>query len=149
MSHSLNWVRVFIFCCLVFLVVWAFRVLFILLFGWGRVFFAVWAGARAPSKQPKKKHASAQTGKCAPSERVFLLLFGRVGRVVFAVWAGGVGEGVLFFGCLGGVRVVFFAVWAGGGGGGLFFSCLGGVRVDLFAVGAGCVLICLLFGRGT
>ena len=38
-------VRMFIFCCLVFLVVWAFRVFFFCCLGGGRVlFFAVWAG---------------------------------------------------------------------------------------------------------
>ena len=39
MNEQFDRVRVFIFCCLVFFVVWAFRVLFFLLFGRGRVFF--------------------------------------------------------------------------------------------------------------
>ena len=46
------------FFCLIFVVVCAFRVLLFLLFGRRRVLsFAAWAGARAPPKEQKKKHA--------------------------------------------------------------------------------------------
>ena len=139
---------VYLFCCLVFFVVWAFRLC---------IFFAVWAGAcfffcrlgGGPSpaqtakkitpekpKQQKKQHAPA------PSENVCF----------FAVWVGG----RFFFCCLGGGRVLFFAVWAGGrvlffavwaGGRVLFFAVWAG-GVFFFAVWAGDVFFCLLFGRG-
>ena len=138
-----------LFCCL------SFSGVFFWVFGREPVFlfFAVWAGARAPPKQ-QQQHYPAQTAKNkhapAPSERLFVLflLFGRVG--VFACFC-----------CLGLVRV-FFAVWAGvvffltcclGGGFFFLFCCLGGGRVYLFAVWARVVFFfffffVFLFGRG-
>ena len=125
-------VRVFIFvCCLVFFVVWTFRLSFFLLFGLGRVlFFAVWAGAQAPAQTAKKKK------KHPPLSSVFC----------FAVWAGC----FFFFCCLGGGGGGRGGEEGGGGGGGgvFFFCCLGGV-VFFFAVWAGGVIFFLLFGRGT
>ena len=63
-STTCGTVIAFIFCCLVFFVVWAFRVFYFVLFGRGRVlFFAVWAGATPLPKQQKMKYASARTAK--------------------------------------------------------------------------------------
>ena len=113
-----------------FFVVWSFLLFglfgfFFLLFGRGRVFiFAVWAGAQAPPKQQKKKHAPA------PSERIFLL-FGRVGVFIFLLF----GRGACFF----------FAVWAGAV---FFFLLFGRGRVLFFAVWAGACSFFLLFGPG-
>ena len=142
-----------LFCCLSFS-----GVFFVLLFGRVRVlFFAVWAGARAPPKQQKRRPRpnSKKINKHAPapSERVFFLLFGRVGVFFLAVWAGcvfffAVWAGVVFFFALWagacffavwvmGVSFLFFAVWArvvfffavwAGGVFFLFFGCLGGER---------------------
>ena len=100
-----------LFCCLGFS-------FFFFLFGRGRVFFAVWAGAQAPPKQQKKSHLPKQQKNehaPAPSERFF-----------FAVWA----DGRVFFCCLGGGRDFFCCL----GGVRVFFCCLGGGRVLVFAV---------------
>ena len=92
-----------LFCCL------GFSVVIFLLFA--RVlFFAVWAGARAPPKQQQKNtpppKQPKKTHDPTPSE-----LF-----VFFAVWAGG---RVDFFCCLGGGRAFFFYSL-----GGCVFMCL-------------------------
>ena len=134
-------------CCLVFFVVWAFRV----------VFFAVWAGScfifcclgggAGPAQTAKQKTRTRPNSKNIntpppPSSALFFCCLGG--------WA------CLFFCCFGGCRfffavwargVLFFAVWAGacfflclgrvvGWGGVLFVCCLGGGRV-FFAVWAG------------
>ena len=139
---------VYLFCCLVFFVVWAFRVLFFLLFGRGRVFFfAVWAGAQAPPKQQKQKTTPPpkQQKKNTPPPLPSVC-------VLFAVWAGGCVYFLLFgrgacclFCCLGRWRVFLFAVWAGACsffavwvGACSFSCCLGRGRVFFFfAVWAG------------
>ena len=138
--------NVFFVCCLVFFVVWAFRMLF---------FFAVWAGAcfvfcclgggPGPAQTAKTKTRlrpnSKNKTRTRPFRACFFLLFGRMGVFLFllfgrgscffffAVWAGG----RVFFCCLGG-GVFFFAVWAGACA---FFCCLGRGRVFFFAVWAG------------
>ena len=101
-----------------------------LLFGRGRVlFFAVWAGGRAPPKQQKKHTPPPKQQKNKPAPAL--------------------SERVLFC-CLGGGRVSFFAVWAEacffllfGRGSCFCFCCLGGV------CGLFCFFFVLLFGRGT
>ena len=108
-----------------------------LLFGQGRVlYFAVWAGARAPPKQQKQqKNDPAQTAKKnTPRPFRACCCFCCLGG-----WA------CYLFCCLGVESVLFVAVWAGGvcffllfGPGACFFCCLGGGRV-----------FSLLFGRGT
>ena len=111
---------------------------FVLLFGLVRVlFFAVWAGARAPPKQQKKSHRPnsqkmINTPPPLPSVFLFVAVWAGGCMLFFAVWAGGVF--FFFFCCLGGVvlffllfgrggRVIFFGFL--GGGAFLFFGCLG------------------------
>ena len=142
-----------LFCCLGFS-----RVLYFLLFGRVRVlFFAVWAGARAPPKQ-QIKHAPAQTAKNITRPRPFRSFCvgccsgGWACFICFAVWAGGVffcclGEVRVFFLLLGRGRVICFAVWAGV----LFFSSAvwaGGVLFFFCCLGGGRVFFCCCLGGG-
>ena len=145
-------VRVFILCCLVFFVVWAFRVFFFLLFGRGRVFFFLLFGRgprprpnspkkkkkknTPPPKQPKKKKKRPRPFRacfvfcCLGGWMCLFFLFGRRACFFFAVWAG-----VVFFFLLFGRGRVLFLLF---GRGRSFFCCLGRGRVFF-----------LLFGRGT
>ena len=130
---------VYFVCCLVFFVVWVFRVLFCLLFGQGACsFFCCLGGGPGPAQTAKKNHAPA------PSERVFCFALWAGGCVYFfAVWAG-----CVFFFLLFGRGVVIFFFLLFGRGACSFFCCLGGGRVLFFAVWAGGVFLFLLFGRG-
>ena len=108
-------------------------------------FFAVWAGAQAPPKQQKKKHATAQTEKKSP--RPFRACF------FFAVWAGGcvyffaVWAGVVFFLLFGRGSCSFFAVWAGACS---FFCCLGGGVFFFLLFGPGaCFFFAVWAGDGS
>ena len=136
------------FCCLVLFVVWAFRVLFVLLFGRGRVFFLLFG--RGPRPRPNSKKNTPppkQQKKTRP--RPFRACF------FFAVWAGGcayffaVWAGCVFFFVLFGRGACFFFLLFGRGR--VFFFCLlfGRGRVVFFAVWAPGVFFFLLFGRGT
>ena len=142
LSITLPGVRVFVFLSSICFVVWAFWLLFFLLFGrWRVLCFAVWAGERALPKQQKNKHAPA------PSERVFFVAVGAVCVCVCVCVCVGVCVCVCLF-LLFGRRMLFFCCCLGGGGL-IFFCCLGGGRVLFFAVWVGGVIFFLLFGRGT
>ena len=79
-----------------------------------------------PPKQQKDKHAPA------PSERVFVLLFGRVGVFIF------------LFGRVMKLSCFFLLFWPEGGG---LFCCLGG-GVSCFLLFGRRACVFLLFGRG-
>ena len=128
--------------------------LFLLLFGRGRVFFCSLGGDAGPAQTAKKKTTPPKQKKNkhapAPCERVLFCCLGGWACLSFAVWAGGVflflmfGPGACFFFWLfGRGRVFFVAVWAVVfffcclGAGRVFFCCLGGGRVLFFAVWAG------------
>ena len=134
----------FLFCCLIFCVVWAFGVSLFLLFGRER--------GPHPNSQ-KKMPLPKQQKKTTRPFRAFCFFCCLGGwacycfsvwavTFFFAVWAGGVfcfllfGRGRVFFLLFGPVLFfLFFSVWAGGifffcylGGGHVFFCCLGGGR---------------------
>ena len=134
-----------LFCCL------GFSVVFVLLFGRGRVLFLLFGRGRGPRPNSnKKKNAPAQTAKkktpLHPPSMFFFCCLGGWACLCFCGLGAGVflfllfGRGSCFFLLFGRGRVYVFAVWAvrGGYGGGVgFFCCLGGWRDFVFAVWAG------------
>ena len=120
----------YLFCCL----------------GGGVLFFAVWAGARAPPKQQEKSTRPLKQQKIkhapAPSERVCVFCcLGGCACLCFCC----LGGGRVFFCCLGGWRF-FFAVWAVA----CFFLLFErGVRFFLLFGPGACFLFAVWAGEGS
>ena len=132
-----------VFFCLVFFVVWAFRLLFFLVLGGGLFFFCCLGGGPGPAQTAKKNTPPPKQQKrkhVPPLPSVFFFAVWAGGCVCcFAVWAGGVfffllfGRGACsFFCCLGGGAFFFCCL-----GGGVFFFLLFGPGACFFAVWAG------------